>query len=180
MPHARSERPGKRLAASNLAQRRVGSNPRFIRVPFTPAVLEFAGLTNLSARREMLWHLSRVSCRSPRRTTHKPVAGGNRPPGICPRHANVWQGWSRRAAPTNGPAVAVQSSTPAAVQPPPRLSCPALRGSRPAGDTVPLQKTSRLFRLLFELPRRANRGQPPAGRGSRGQMRDGQDTTCGG
>src|SRR5262249_56033737 len=87
-------------------------------------VLEFACLTGRSARRGVLWHLSKVLCRNPRRTTHKPVAEGNRPPGICPRRANAWRGWSRRATSTNGPAVAEQSSTPAAVQPPPHPSCP--------------------------------------------------------
>src|SRR5215471_16006483 len=140
----------------------------------------FACLTGPLARPGVLWHLSKVLCLNPRRTTHKPVAGGNRPPGICPRRANVWRGWSRRAAPTNGPAVAEQSSTPAAVQPRPQLSCPASRGSRPADDAVQLQKAFRLLLPLFELPHRANRGQPQAGRGSRGQMRDGQDTRCGG
>src|SRR5499425_3487811 len=126
----------------------------------------FACLTGPSARPGVLWHLSKVLCLNPRRTTHKPVAGGNRPLGVCPRPANAWRGWSRRAAPTNGPAVAEQSSTPASVQPPPHLSYPASRRSRPADDAVQLQKTSRLFYLLFELPRRANRGQPPAGRDS--------------
>src|SRR5262249_12607273 len=61
--------------------------------------------TSPSARRGVLWHLSKVLCRNPRRTTHKPVAGGNRPPGICPRRADAWRGRSLRAAPTNGPAV---------------------------------------------------------------------------
>src|SRR5262249_34197790 len=112
----------------------------------TPGVLQFACLTGPLARRGVLWHLSKVPCRNPRRTTHTAGAGGHRPPGICPRRANAWRGWSRRAAPTNGPAVAEQSSTPAAVQPRPQLSCPASRGSRPADDAVQLQKA---FRLLF-------------------------------
>src|SRR5262249_52061658 len=140
-----------------------------------PCLLEFAGLTGLSARRGVLWHLSKMLCPNPRRTTHKPVAGGNRLPGICPRRANAWRGGSRRAAPTNGLAVAEQSSTPGAVQPPPHLSGPASRGSCPADDGVPLQKTSRLFCLLFELPRLANQGQPQTGRGWRGQRQNGPD-----
>src|SRR5262245_29491589 len=134
----------------------------------SPGLLEFACLIGPSARRGVLWHLSKVLCRNPRRTTHKPVAGGNRPPGICPPRANAWRGWSRRAAPTNGPAVAEQSSAPAAVQPRPQLSCPVSRRSRPADDAVQLQKAFRSLLPLFELPRRANRGQPQAGRGSRG------------
>src|SRR5262249_40951444 len=146
----------------------------------TTCLPELAGLTGLSARRGVLWHLSKMLCRNPRRTIHKPVAGGNTPLGICLRRANAWRGWSRRAAPTSGPAVAVQSSTPGAVQPPPHLSCPVSRRSRPADDAVQLQKTSRLFCLLFELPRLANRGQPQTGRGSRGQRHNGPDKACDG
>src|SRR5215831_12990459 len=62
-----------------------------------------------------------------------------------------------------------------AVQPPPPLSGPASRGSCPADDGVPLQKTSRLFCLLFELPRLVNQGQPQTGRGWRGQRQNGPD-----
>ena len=51
----------------------------------------------------------------------------------------------------------------------------ASTASCPAGDTVQLQKTSRLLFLLFELPRLTNQGQPQAGRGSRGQRRHGKD-----
>src|SRR6516162_8577523 len=120
----------------------------------------FACLPGPSARRGVLWHLSKVLCRNPRRTTHKSVAGGNRPLGICPRRANAWRGWSRRAAPTNGPAVAVQSSMPVAVQPPLHPSSPRSTVSRPADDTVQLQKTFRLLLLLFELPRLTDQGQP--------------------
>src|SRR5262249_57709964 len=108
----------------------------------------FACLTGPSARRGVLWHLSKVLCRNPRRTTHKLVAGGNRPPGICPRRTNAWRGWSRRAAPTNGPAVAEQSSTLAAVQPRPQLSCPASRGSRPPHHPLHLPHT---FPFFFPL-----------------------------
>src|SRR5262249_11895839 len=115
---------------------------------FIPAVLELVGLTGASVRPRGLWHLSKVLCRNPRRTTHKSVAGGNSPLGTRPRRANAGRVWSPREAPTNGPAVAAQSPSPAAVQPPLHLSCPALRGSRPAGDTVQLRKTSRLICLL--------------------------------
>ena len=128
----------------------------------------------------VLWHLSNLACRNPPRTSCKPVAGGNRHLRVSPRRANAWRDWWRRAVPTNGPAVAAQSSTPGAVQSPPHLVYPALRASCPADDIVRLQKTSRLLFLLFELPRLTNRGQPRAGRGSRGQRRHGQDTACGG
>src|SRR5262249_24057640 len=133
-----------------------------------------------SVRPEVLWHLSKVLCRNPRRTTHKPVAGGNRRLGICPHRANAWRGWSRRVAPTNGPAVAVQSSRPVAVQPPLHPSSPRSTASRPADDTVQLQKTFRSLLLLFELPRLTDQGQLWAGRGLREQRRDGKDTRCGG
>src|SRR5215831_16125685 len=96
--------------------------------------------------------------RNLRRTIHKPVAGRHTPLGICPRRANAWRGRSRRTVPTNEPAVAVQSSMPAAVLPPPHLSYPRSTASRPADDTVQLQKTSRLLFLLFELPGPTNQG----------------------
>src|SRR5215470_15594215 len=90
--------------------------------------------------------------RNLRRTTHKPPAGARRLLGICPRRANAWRGRSRRTVPTNEPAAAVLSPMPAAVLPPPHLSCPPSGGSCPADGAVQLQKTSRSFCLLFELP----------------------------
>src|SRR5262245_2453725 len=98
-------------------------------------------------------------CRNPRRTTHKLVAGEKRPLDICPHGASAWQVWPPRAAPTSGPAGAVQSSMPVAVQPPLHPSSPRSTASRPADDTVQLQKTFRLLLLLFELPRLTDQGQ---------------------
>jgi hypothetical protein len=57
-----------------------------------PGVLNFADLTGPSARPGALWHLSNLSYRNPRRTTHKPVAGGNRPLRICLPRANSLRG----------------------------------------------------------------------------------------
>src|SRR5262249_44367809 len=75
-------------------------------------------LISPSAHLEVLWHLSTMLCRNPRRTNRKPAAGGNRPRGICARRTNTWRDWWRRAAPTNGPVVVEQLSTPAAGRPP--------------------------------------------------------------
>src|SRR5262249_47725946 len=107
-------------------------------------------------RRGVHWRLSKMLCRSPRRTMHKPVGGAHELLGICIRRANAWRGQLQRAAPTKGPAVAVQLSTRAAVQPPPHSSCPALRGSCLSDNAIQLQKTSRWFCLLFELLHLAN------------------------
>src|SRR5262249_41021671 len=169
-----------RIAANSIAirsprRRARAASKAECSIVFTPGVLEFVRLTGPLARPGVLGHLSRMVCRNPRRTTHKLVAGEKMPLGICPHGATAWRGWSPRAAPTNGPAGAVQSSTPTAVQLPPHLSCPALRASRPAADTAQLQKTAGLFFLLFELPRPAKRGQPQADRGSRGRRRHGPD-----
>src|SRR5262249_24210510 len=113
-------------------------------------------------------------------TTHKPVPKHREPPHIYLHHANTPRDWSRRAIPTNAPAAAERSSMPAAVQPPPQLSCPRSTVSRPANDTVQLQKTSRLLLVPFELPHPTSRGQSRAGRDPRGQRRDAKGITCGG
>src|SRR5262245_741315 len=139
------------------------------------ALLTSGLLTGPSAHLEVLWHLSRMLCRSLRRTSRKRVAGWNRPRGICPHRTNTWRGWWRRSAPTNGPVVVVQSPTPAAGQPPLRASYPPLRAFYPADDRAQLQKTFRPLVLLFELPCSANRGQPLAGRGSHGLQQNGPD-----
>src|SRR5258706_10615649 len=97
-----------------------------------------------------LWHLSDLACRNPRRTRRKLAAEENWPQRICLRRANALRGRWRRATPTNGPAVAAQSSMPAAVQLPPHLSCPSSGESFPADDTVQLRKTFRLLLRPFE------------------------------
>src|SRR5262249_6843780 len=103
-------------------------------------------LTGPSARREVIWHLYKMLCRKPRRLHLNLCAEVNCLSAMSPPHSSAWRGLSPLPPPTNVPAFVEQSSTPAAVQPRPPLSCPASRGSRPADDAVQLQKA---FRLLL-------------------------------
>jgi hypothetical protein len=102
-----------------------------------------------SAHLEGLWHLSKMLCRNPRRTSCKPVAEGNTLRGIFPRRTNTWRGWWRHAAPTNGLVVVLQSSTPVAGQPPLHLSYPALRASLSSPQYLRRAAADRVLRITF-------------------------------